>query len=83
MVDKESATLGLSADRENQLPLHANHSQMCKFSSETDSDYMLVSKNLERFAEQALSNARPFAKNNLGEHIHITDLLQLKNQFRI
>jgi len=56
---------------------------MCKFSSETDSDYMLVSKNLERFAEQALSNARPFAKNNLGEHIHITDLLQLKNQFRI
>jgi hypothetical protein len=54
VVSKESATLGLSVQREKQLPLHANHSQMCKFSSISDSDYVLVSSNIEDFARGAL-----------------------------
>ncbi|KAI9818975.1 MAG: hypothetical protein M1832_004143 [Thelocarpon impressellum] len=52
IVDKKSATLGLSGQRETQVARDADHSEVCKFAS-ADGEYELVAGNLKRLAEGA------------------------------
>jgi hypothetical protein len=55
IVDKRSATLGLPLDRETQIALNANHSDICKFEAIESDDYELVEENIVELAERALN----------------------------
>jgi len=57
IVDKKSATLGLPGSREQQLPLEADHSEVCKFVSPSDSNYEMVIGNLSEMVENALKES--------------------------
>ncbi|ETS83166.1 hypothetical protein PFICI_05042 [Pestalotiopsis fici W106-1] len=57
VVDPKAAVLGLSGDREKQIPLDANHSSMCKFESATDPIYQHVEDNIANMVKHALQNA--------------------------
>jgi hypothetical protein len=52
IVAQESATLG-SGSHEKQIPIDADHRQMCKFGSDVDPAYDQVSKNLIDLIERA------------------------------
>ena len=54
IVDKKSALLGLPGLRERQIPLDANHTNICKFSRADDPAYEQVSDNLVKFAKRAV-----------------------------
>jgi len=54
IVDKKSATLGLSDTRETQIALDADHNTVCKFASPDGDDYEQVSGNVVFLAESAI-----------------------------
>ena len=54
IVDQKSATLGLAGLRERQIPMDANHTDVCKFSSADGDDYDQVSYNLVRLTKRAV-----------------------------
>ena len=58
MVDKDSAILGLAGDRELVFGITADHSNICKFETEDDSEYEVVSKNLKELVDNAIKHAR-------------------------
>lgn len=58
IVDKKSATLGLSMNRETPIGLNANHSSICKFGAIDDDDYEQVESNIIELAEKALFAAK-------------------------
>lgn len=53
IVDDDSATLGLPCERKQWIP--ANHSDMCKFKSETDHGYERVSGGIIDLVEDAVA----------------------------
>ena len=56
IVPQSSAMIGLPGDHENQLKLHAEHSDMCKFNPSSPSDkknYDLVEGNILELCENA------------------------------
>ncbi|KAI9656999.1 MAG: Serine active site containing protein 1 [Trizodia sp. TS-e1964] len=55
VVEPESATLGLMPEREKQLGLDANHSQICKFESEEDPRYKQVESNIIHLINKAIT----------------------------
>ncbi|MCJ1243623.1 hypothetical protein MMC30_000820, partial [Trapelia coarctata] len=57
IVDKKSATLGLSGTRERQIPVDADHKDLCKFAGAEGSDYEAVSANLVWLANCAIKAA--------------------------
>jgi hypothetical protein len=63
VVDKKSATLGLSIKREIQIGLDTDHSTICKFGAKHDDAYKLVEDNIIGLVEKALlmtnGRARP------------------------
>lgn len=56
-MDQKSATLGLPSDREQQIALDANHSNVCKFESIDDDDYEQVKENISMMIREALDNS--------------------------
>ncbi|KAF4452601.1 P-loop containing nucleoside triphosphate hydrolase [Fusarium austroafricanum] len=54
IVDEKSATLGLPSDREKQIGLSGNHSDICKFESIDSDDYEQVRDNIEELATMVL-----------------------------
>ena len=52
-MDPQSATLG-SGSNEKQIPIDADHRQMCKFESMEEPTYDQVSKNLVELIESAI-----------------------------
>lgn len=54
IVDKRSATLGLPLNRETQIALDANHSDICKFEAIDSDDYEQVEDNIVQLAQRAL-----------------------------
>lgn len=57
MVDRNSAILGLAGDRELAFGIPADHSNICRFEAEDDSNYEVVSKNVQELVENAMKNA--------------------------
>ncbi|KAK3936743.1 ankyrin repeat-containing domain protein [Diplogelasinospora grovesii] len=53
IVDRDSATLGLPLNREAQIGLTGNHSDICKFESADSDSYKQVKGNIEKIAERA------------------------------
>lgn len=58
IVDKDSATLGLSSQREQQIGLDADHSQICKISSDRV-EYAWISRALLELFQKALRKSFP------------------------
>jgi hypothetical protein len=54
IVDKRSATFGLPLNRETQIALDANHSDICKFEAIDSDDYEQVEDNIVLLAKRAL-----------------------------
>jgi hypothetical protein len=54
IVDKRSATLGLPLNRETQIALNSNHSEICKFESTGSDDYEQVEGNIVELTKKAL-----------------------------
>ncbi|MCJ1270174.1 hypothetical protein MMC22_010070 [Lobaria immixta] len=57
IVDQKSATLGLAGLRERQIPMDADHTEVCKFESAEGDDYEQVSFNLGRLVKSAVKAA--------------------------
>lgn len=55
IVDKDSASFGLPTDREVVLSLSGDHSGICKFASEQDSDYEFVQNHIMQLVKDALA----------------------------
>ncbi|KAI1085805.1 hypothetical protein F5B20DRAFT_519816 [Whalleya microplaca] len=55
VVNQKSAVLGLPGVREKQIPLDANHSNICKFGSEQDPRYIQVADNIVKMINNASS----------------------------
>ncbi|KAI1765268.1 hypothetical protein GGR53DRAFT_490515 [Hypoxylon sp. FL1150] len=55
IVSQDSAILGLPGTREKQIPLDADHRQICKFSSEEDPRYRQVADNISKMVSDACS----------------------------
>lgn len=55
VVDKGSATLGLPGTREKQIPVDADHRQICKFNSERDPRYQQVADNIISLMSEAVT----------------------------
>ncbi|MCJ1383288.1 hypothetical protein MMC17_006401 [Xylographa soralifera] len=62
IVDKKSATLGLPGLRERQIPMEADHADVCKYASADDDNYEQVSFNLVRLVKNAVRNAAERAR---------------------
>lgn len=58
MVDHDSAILGLAGDRELAFGITADHSSICKFETEDNSEYEVVSKNLKELVDNAVKHAQ-------------------------
>ncbi|KAI0010316.1 hypothetical protein F4779DRAFT_316823 [Xylariaceae sp. FL0662B] len=56
VVNPKSAILGLPGTREKQIPLEANHSNICKFGSDKDPRYRQVADNLVKMINNASSS---------------------------
>lgn len=54
IVDKDSATLGLPGSREKQVPIHANHTSICKLESADDGQGQLVLGTIVQEIDRAL-----------------------------
>ncbi|KAI0805694.1 hypothetical protein GGR55DRAFT_690408 [Xylaria sp. FL0064] len=67
VVDHRSALLGLSGTRERQIPVHADHIGICKFSNEEDESYRLVENNIAQMIKNATSSGRHRHWNEEGE----------------
>jgi hypothetical protein len=61
-VDQKSATLGLAGVRERQIPVEANHSDVCKFVSAEGDDYEQVSFNIGWLVKSAIRAATERAR---------------------
>lgn len=57
VVDRDSAILGLAGDRELAFGIAADHSNICRFEAEDNSNYEVVSKNLKELVENAIKHA--------------------------
>ncbi|RDW91132.1 hypothetical protein BP5796_02297 [Coleophoma crateriformis] len=55
IVDRQSATLGLSGKREKQVHLAADHDSICKFESPEGDDFELVIGNIRKMVQNALN----------------------------
>lgn len=53
-MDKDSATLGLPGSREKQVPIHANHTSICKLESADDGQGQLVLGTIVQEIDRAL-----------------------------
>lgn len=54
VVDENSAKIGLHEEYEKSLQLNLSHCNLCKFQSESDVDFRVVSKNIEWFVQAAV-----------------------------
>lgn len=54
IVERESATFGLSIDREITLGLSGDHSSICKFSSVEETNYRLVEGRVVQMVKEAV-----------------------------
>ncbi|KAI9828117.1 MAG: hypothetical protein M1832_003644 [Thelocarpon impressellum] len=54
IVDKKSATLGLSGAREKQIAVDTHHSDICKFASADGDDFKLVAGSLVELVDRAV-----------------------------
>ncbi|KAL7619842.1 hypothetical protein AAE478_010387 [Parahypoxylon ruwenzoriense] len=66
VVNKESSILGLPGSREKQIPLDANHSNICKFSSDNDPTYKQVADNVVEMIKEAI---KAYDDRSLQSHI--------------
>ncbi|KAI1376310.1 hypothetical protein F4677DRAFT_445568 [Hypoxylon crocopeplum] len=67
VVDRHSAVLGLPGTREKQIPLDADHRNICKFKSE-DLRYYHVEDNIVKMINNALSfQCRPITRTSFPE----------------
>ncbi|KAI1132377.1 hypothetical protein F5Y10DRAFT_231582, partial [Nemania abortiva] len=57
VVDRKSALLGLPGTRERQIPVDADHRDICKFASIEDPRYILVEDNIAWMIGNATSHA--------------------------
>ncbi|RDW58022.1 hypothetical protein BP6252_13433 [Coleophoma cylindrospora] len=58
IVDRKSATLGLSGKRETQVHLAADHDSICKFESPEGDDFEIVIGGIRKMVQNALSAER-------------------------
>ncbi|KAI9696030.1 MAG: hypothetical protein M1836_005861 [Candelina mexicana] len=58
IVDDKSATLGLPGNHETQIPVDADHSSICKFSSADDDVYEQVADNIVHLVELGVKAIR-------------------------
>lgn len=76
IVDKKSATLGLSMNRETPIGLNANHSGIYKFGAIGDDDYEQVEGNIVELAEKALFAAKKQSSAPVTRGLGLTSVLQ-------
>jgi hypothetical protein len=55
VVDRKSALLGLPGTRERQIPVDADHRDICKFASDEDPRYKLVEDNIAQMVRDAIA----------------------------
>jgi hypothetical protein len=77
IVDKTSALMYLSGNRERQVGLSRDHEDICKFSDPDSDDYELVSDHVCRLAQEAIASSQnkhsplsvtALSTPNLGSH---------------
>ena len=57
IVEKDSARLGLTGERETRIGLAADHSNICRFESQDSDSYVTVSMAIRRLVDQAIKTA--------------------------
>lgn len=67
-MTKKSATLGLKPEREKQIGLAGDHSQICRFESEDDDIYKQVADNLVGMIDDAVALRAMRANGTEGLH---------------
>ena len=67
LVPKDSAVFGLPGERENQVKINADHSDVCRFDPALElnqDNYILVEANLRRLCESAIAQGELSGNTN-------------------
>lgn len=62
VVDRQSSVLGLASSRGQQVPIHTDHSEICKF-AKGDYRFWGVSEKIKKFIHENTASGRPQLQN--------------------